>query len=210
MEGISTPVVSDGVLYFSVEDSQGTSLVLAVRASDGTELWHAMAPTAGVAGPVVVASNVVCYSYQSLNGAGSDLVGLHAADGSLAWRISIEASGPIPLAADNSVIYTGIQTKSAGGLGLTLSSYAASTGRLLSTHPLPQLASPYLGFQLGSQFQVVAGNIDLVVTGPAASGGTVTQQSPIVSDIISLSASDGTLRWQDAVNGDVTQVLIAP
>ena len=108
------------------------------------------------------------------------------------------------------MIYTGDQSKSASGLVLTLHAYEASTGQTLFNHPLPSLSSPYLGFQPGPLFQVAAGAVTLVIMGPPTQGEQPHGQPQFVNVILSLSASDGSLRWHQSVNDMVTLVLISP
>jgi outer membrane protein assembly factor BamB len=207
-----TPVLSGGVLYLSEEHFQGVGLasILAVRASDGTVLWHTPLVGKVPSGGVVVSDGTVCYS------SGGGIVALHAADGSLSWQTSTQFSnGPVSLASsDNSTIYAlhTTTTKSQSGVSVatTLLAFDASSGKSLLTHPFPSLPIQ-AEFENGVQPQVAGGVLYVVGIGVPTQENTTTAQPQTISIVLALNASDGSLKWDRTLNGAAEQVLfVAP
>src|SRR5260221_3430254 len=204
--GSSAPVLSAGVLYLAEQYFQAStgytprSVILAIKASDGTVLWQTT-PVAAAAGNVVVSDGTVCYSYISVNGSRGGIVALHVADGSLSWQATTQSGGPVPLAAGNGVLYAVDQGKWAlVGLQLTLHAYDASTGKSIFEQPFPSLPVQLVP-DAYMQLQVVGGAIYLVTWGVPAQTSSPTAERQQMSVVLALSASDGSLKWDHTSDG---------
>jgi outer membrane protein assembly factor BamB len=207
----AAPILSSGVLYVPVENdtsSGSTLIILAVRASDGTALWHTT-PVAGTTTGLVVSGGTVCYYLQPNSPTGS-IVALHAADGSPSWQVPTSGNGPFPLVADGTAIYalawSTTKTQSSFSATTTLLAFDAGTGRSLLSKPFPSLPVQAM-YGLGSspQPEVVSGVLfaigQAVPTAPGAPGSG--------SIAVALNTRDASLVWQHQISGNVVQAIFA-
>lgn len=100
--------VADGVVYLPVQAQDGTQHLLALRATDGTQLWDFRAPTCGEPRPPAVDNGMVYLSCGLIKG---DLYGVRASDGTLVWhRGSLGWFASAPVAANGLVYVNGTGT----------------------------------------------------------------------------------------------------
>ena len=106
----STPAIvalDEGVVYASADDPENSTRVAfyALRASDGTVLWHQMLPGASVA---AVSQGVVYLAFGTQSGASSppsEIEALRAQDGSEVWHTLLEGTGPLGVRVAPGTLY---------------------------------------------------------------------------------------------------------
>jgi outer membrane protein assembly factor BamB len=211
IEGNAAPVISGGVLYLIVQpapsaNSRPPSTILAVKASDGTELWHTESPTGSIATQLLAGDDTVYYVYDSLSSVGGGLQALRATDGSPAWQKTSPNGGLAVLAADGGEVFTSdFSGKSATGQAFTLHAYNSANGAVVFESPVPAPKEPlaYTGGSNGLQARVVNGVLYLIALGVTTETPTATTSPSQSSIVLALGAGDGKLKWEHALNGDV-------
>jgi outer membrane protein assembly factor BamB len=199
------PVESGGVLYFSEQYCDCHSLIpstmLAVRASDGKVLWQKTAPDGAVTLETVVTGGMVSFSYaRANNDPGGGIIALHAADGSPGWQVSWPSALPDGISGGNSMLYAATVAPSGNAGQLAVAAYDAQTGAQLFDRPLPRLPVQLDSPPGPGAFQEVDGTLYFISPGnPIATGGIAR----LVSMVLALRASDGSLKWARVLDGDV-------
>jgi outer membrane protein assembly factor BamB len=158
-----------------------TTVIAALRASDGKVLWHL-----SVAGTAAIVATGPGVMYLALSGNGStphELQVLRAQDGVVLWRIQVEGAGPLHASLHEGTLYVTSFTTQVPSPGYFYAStivYAlnAGTGAVLWRTTLGR--TDYLA-------AVADGTVYLVDT------GTDVVCEPNVLHV--LSARDGTQRW---------------
>jgi outer membrane protein assembly factor BamB len=213
----SAPLLDGGVLYLAEQyfaapgqASSPTSTILAVRASDGKVLWHAAPPEPGAAGNVVVSGGLVCFGYDLVDGSGGGLAALHAADGSLAWHVSV-AGAPLQLAAGNGMLFAQDTSQSDQAVTASLHAYDAGTGKTVFDRPFPALPGQLLPNGGGPVPQVAGGAIYLVDAAVSSQAGAAPAQPQLITLVMALRVNDGSLEWSRAIDGGPSQLFfVAP
>ena len=200
----SDPIESGGVLYFSEQYCDCRALIpstmLAVRASDGRVLWQMTAPDGAVTTGVVVTGGMVSYSYTLAHGPGGGIVALHASDGSPAWQVSWSSVAPDGFAGGGGVLYAIAEASSGASSGLAVASFDAQTGALLFDRPVPRLPVQLDGTPGEGTLQEAGGTLYFVSPAMPVQTGATAQ---LVSVALALRASDGSLTWARALDGNV-------
>jgi outer membrane protein assembly factor BamB len=199
--------VESGIIYLaeqyfeSGQQQAPTSVILAVRASDGKVVWQASPPEPGAAGNVVVTAGMVCYGYQSVNGPGGGLIGLRASDGQLAWQDTVTSDvGPVNLAAADGLLYTQDSTKTPTALASTLHAYDARTGKTVFNRPFPSLPAQIVASG-GTPPLIAGGVVYLTLQAVPEQASTAEAGPPGLTVVLALSAHDGSLVWDRTLNG---------
>jgi outer membrane protein assembly factor BamB len=176
--------LAEGAVYVSatnVNQHPLTTVLAALRASDGLDLWHTT--RAGDAAVVATGPGVV---YLALSGNGAtphEMQMLRAQDGAVLWRTQVEGAGPLHASMHEGTIYVTSFTTQLPSPGYFYSStivYAlnASTGAVTWHSALAR--TNYLAAAAGEAVYFVDSGTDVVC-------------EPQVLHV--LSASDGTGRW---------------
>ena len=102
--------VADDVVYLPVQAQDGTQHLLALRATDGTQIWDFRVPTCGSLDTPAVDNGMVYVSCGLLPPSG--VYGVRATDGTLVWHQGSLGNFIGPLVAGNGFVYV-----SDGGCG---------------------------------------------------------------------------------------------
>jgi outer membrane protein assembly factor BamB len=209
----SVPVESDGVLYFSEQYCACRTLIpstmLAVRASDGKVLWQKTAPDGVVTAGTVVTGGMVSYDFvRANNDPGGGIIALRAADGSPGWQVSWPSAVPDGFAGGEGVLYAATVAPSGQWGQLAVAAFDAQTGAQLFDLPVPQLPVQLDSPPGQGAFQEAGGTLYFVSPGnPIATGAT----AQLVSVVLALRASDGSLKWARRLDGDVEpSIFVVP
>ncbi|HEX4205454.1 MAG TPA: PQQ-binding-like beta-propeller repeat protein, partial [Ktedonobacteraceae bacterium] len=127
--GVFVGAVNNGMVYVGSEDGY----MCALRASDGSLLWHRQ--FAGlVISPFAIANNLIYISSQGTNGGQSPIYALQASDGSLVWRAPANVPAPTTSSAQTKI------PRGNGMIPLTRSGTPAFTvadvKQYFKTHPI--------------------------------------------------------------------------
>ena len=89
--------MDNNVVYVSANEDNGPGRVYALRASDGSQLWHYTTNTYSYV-PTVVNGIAYLFSDQGLSA-------LQASNGRLLWRAAVEGNSGLPPQVINGVLY---------------------------------------------------------------------------------------------------------
>jgi outer membrane protein assembly factor BamB len=98
----SAATVADGVVYLPVQAQDGLQHLLALRATDGSQLWDFRAPACGEPRLPAVDNGMVYLSCGLIKG---DLYGVRASDGILVWHRGSLGWYPSAPVAANGLVY---------------------------------------------------------------------------------------------------------
>ena len=204
--GGSAPALDAGIIYLNGQNvptgptsAPPTSVILAIRASDGSILWQKAPPNILAAGSLAVTGGTVSFAYTQFNGPGSGIMGLRASDGALAWQTPLTNTGQMQLGGGGGVLYG---QAAYGGGALWLLTYNARDGKAIYQKQFPNLPIQANSGGIGAAPVVVGGTVFVVAQGEALATGTPTAAGlPPVSVVVALNASDGSLKWDRALTG---------
>ena len=200
----SSPVVSDGLVYFGSDDGQ----FYALNASNGTKIWNSTGPGQIFANgfgfnPAMVANGIV---YVSSGNAASQFLALNASNGTLIWNITIGSgiSRSAPALA-NGIVYFGASDNNLYALNASNGTQIWNFTTLNVVRSSPAVANGiiYVG---SNDFQIRALNAsngtliwnmttgDAVLSSPAIANNIVYVGSSD-KNIYALNASNGTVIW---------------
>jgi outer membrane protein assembly factor BamB len=178
------PVLADGIIYLLGYDTQTT--VMAIRASDGAELWQSPGPGGGwlaCDGKTVCAVSGVGPGVQISGNAGpipSQMWTYRASDGKLLYRSAANAGYSLPPVMSGGMAFA--LTAGDGHTPSKLHAVDPGNGRAVWSYP-------------GAS------------TGLAAARGTIYTSSPDGS-LIALNASDGTAVWQCPIRFTLGPIVV--
>jgi serine/threonine protein kinase len=234
------PVVVNGVVYLSsanYSDSAESPNILgsifaidALRATDGTRLWHVQMAGDGFAPAPVVVGSTLCLAIPDASLNTMHIYALRLGDGHTVWQDTVPSNlsiVPAFQAGDTAILYTAFEQIGPPASGLT--AQRATDGRALWLSTLPEygvlVASNGTVFDLGSPANI---NQPASLYAMQASTGTVlwhTDQygsaTAITVDngqtylgtnngvVWALRASDGHKVWQARVSGAAVDDLAA-
>jgi outer membrane protein assembly factor BamB len=196
--------VENGMVYFAVDSSAGSSHIYALNAKDGSVVWTQAAATGDYFGNPLVDDGVLYVAqFPSVTGNPSQLVALNPTRGTVVWSSppDLPAQPSTNLAASNGVIYFGDVTGSLDAFNETAESMnwrSQVDGGPIST-PTPTSNVIYFA------------SVNNSVTAVNASDGTLhwdhligkpfaTTVSPALYDNVIYIGS--TNRWMYAINAD--------
>lgn len=157
----------------SEADPTGPGAIIALRTTDGAQVWRAATPAALVAGPASDQTQV--YAPTNLG----TVFALRASDGALQWNQSISASGHLSaILANSTAVYV-------GDIGATVRALNKADGSVLWARTIPNTTS-------------VVG--PLVYT-PSDGGAWVLLTSSYAPFVYALSPSDGSVVWSQETLG---------
>jgi outer membrane protein assembly factor BamB len=210
------PMLSGGALYLVEEPTTPpgagvvpSSIIEAVKASDGTRLWHTTSLAGTAAMSLLANAEGIFYTYSSVATPGGGLVALHASDGSVAWQATVSNAAPTLLAADGGVVYTKeVSGKSAAGPSLSLRAFDAQNGTARFERPFPTL--PLQLLPKGSGPGTIGGGALYLIAVAVHAGTPAVAYEQLQSFVLALRASDGKALWNRALDGNPTsQVFYA-
>jgi len=200
--GLSTPVVVDGIVYFSSQHSydgaQG-SCVFAFNAIDGTKLWHYAIPggSGGISSSSAVVGGVVYVGADNNN-----VYALDAKSGRVLWQFATgDPVGSSPAVVDG-IVYVGSSDHCIYALNATTGKkvWNYQTGGGVSSSPAVVDGVVYVGSEDHTVYAIDTADGkklwsyttgDIVVSSPAVAGG-----------VVYVSSCDGNFYFLDATIGE--------
>jgi outer membrane protein assembly factor BamB len=180
-----SPALATRTVYVGVNGS-----VLALRASDGHQLWHSQRLSGDSDAPSLAVADGVVYAVEQ-----ATVTALRTSDGSVLWAAAIP-TGVYVLTVADGVVYVAPWLQSIESLG---QHFATAQDR---PHPVYALRASD-GRELWT-FHAA----DIIVGAPAAANGVVYVAT--MTQLDALKAADGSILWQSPLGVSATQTGQAP
>ncbi|MDR2720071.1 MAG: PQQ-binding-like beta-propeller repeat protein [Nitrososphaerota archaeon] len=200
--GLSTPVVVNGIVYFSSQHSydgmQGSS-VFAFNAIDGTKLWNYTIPGGGssISSSPAVVGEVVYVGADDNN-----VYALDAKSGRVLWYFATGSRVDSSPAVVNDLVYVGSGDHSVYALnaktGKKVWSYL--TGGGVSSSPSVVDGVVYVGSEEGNVYALDASNGKKLWS--YTTGDIVVSSRAVAYGVVYVSSCDGAFYFLDATSGE--------